>query len=183
MAISQPQPPASARHEQNDANPSERARQPNELPQHEESYDCISALTTSAIGICRKTALSCAARISSRISSGSALRLKKPRISHPKSTRGMRQRCGGATEPQAVPRWSRDISRCRPPGERQLRVLFFRSIDDQLTVEGSRPSRTPATRTETARHRYSVPRGAPRSADAAPATELPDATDQLGPTV
>jgi hypothetical protein len=41
------------------------------------------ALTASAIGICRKTALNCAARIFSRTSSGSStLRLKKPRISH-----------------------------------------------------------------------------------------------------
>jgi hypothetical protein len=41
----------------------------------------FTALTASAIGICRKTALTCAARISSRTSSGSTLSLKKPRIS------------------------------------------------------------------------------------------------------
>ncbi|HJY51564.1 MAG TPA: hypothetical protein VJ349_23430, partial [Stellaceae bacterium] len=39
-----------------------------------------------------KTAVTCAARIPSRTSSGSPLNLKKPRISLPKDTSGMRRR-------------------------------------------------------------------------------------------
>ena len=97
-AISQPQHPAPAvtsRTTQSQA--SGKHRRPRAAATTIAVMTAFTALTASAIGICRNTALTCAARISSRTSLGGARpSIRKTRhLLFPKADEGCASGCGG----------------------------------------------------------------------------------------